>query len=184
MLSSTRRKFLKAAAATASLAAFRSSLFSAAPATSVQGWTTSKDRKFERIKAPQWHAATTNTSGGIQLDPSVRYQKILGFGAAFTDASCYWFAKLNDRERQALLSEFFGPAGLRLSVCRTCIGSSDYSTSAYSFDDSPEPDPDLKKFSIEHDRGYILPTLRGARGVNPNLYLFSSPGSPRGWMKP
>src|ERR1700692_3823883 len=122
MLSSTRRKFLKAAA-TASLAAFRSSLLWAAPATSVQGWTTSKDRKFERIKAPQWHAATTNTSGGIQLEPSVRYQKILGFGAAFTDASCYWFAKLKDQERQALLSEFFGPAGLRLSVCRTCIGS-------------------------------------------------------------
>ena len=184
MLSSTRRKFLKAAAAaTASLAAFRSSLLWAAPATGVQGWTTSKDRKFERIKAPQWHAATTNTSGGIQLDPSVRYQKILGFGAAFTDASCYWFAKLKDQERQALLSEFFGPAGLRLSVCRTCIGSSDYSTSAYSFDDSPEPDPDLKKFSIEHDRGYILPTLRAARGVNPDLYLFSSPWSPPGWMK-
>jgi glucosylceramidase len=148
MLSSTRRKFLKTTGATASLAAFRSSLLWAAPATGVQAWSTSKDRKFEPIKAPQWHAATTNSSGGIQLDPAVRYQKILGFGAAFTDASCYWFAKLNAPERQALLSEFFGPAGLRLSVCRTCIGSSDYSTSAYSFDDSPEPDPELKKFSI------------------------------------
>src|ERR1700682_5684592 len=141
MPASTRRKFLKTtAAATASLAAFRASLLWAAPATGVQAWSTSKDRKFERIKAPQWHPATANSSG-IQIDPLVRYQKILGFGAAFTDASCYWFAKLNDRERQALLSEFFGPAGLRLSVCRTCIGSSDYSTSAYSFDDSPEPDP-------------------------------------------
>src|ERR1700737_5549693 len=96
MRSSTRRKFLKtAAAATASLAAFRSSLLWAAPATGVQGWSTSKDRKFERIKAPQWHAATANPSGGIQLDPSVRYQKILGFGAAFTDASGYWFGKFN-----------------------------------------------------------------------------------------
>src|SRR3979490_1571801 len=107
MLSSTRRKVLKTAAATASLAAFRSSLLWAGPANGVQAWSTSKDRKFERITVPQWHPATTNTSGGIQLDPSVRYQKILGFGAAFTDASCYWFGKLNDRERQALLSEFF-----------------------------------------------------------------------------
>src|SRR4029077_2184158 len=123
MPSRTRREFLKTTAATASLAAFRSSLLWAAPATGVQAWSTSKDRKFERIKAPQWHPAATKTSGGIQLDLSVRYQKILGFGAAFTDASCYWFAKLNERERQALLSEFFGPAGLRLSVCRTCIGS-------------------------------------------------------------
>src|SRR5260370_9566160 len=184
MLPTPPGRFVKTAAgATAFLAAFRRSVVWAAPATGVQAWSTSKDRKFERIQAPQWHAATANPSGGIQLDPSVRSQKILGFGAAFTDASCYWFGKLNAQERQALLSEFFGPAGLRLSVCRTCIGSSDYSTSAYSFDDSPEPDPDLKKFSIEHDRGYILPTLRAARGVNPDLYLFSSPWSPPGCMK-
>src|SRR6202158_619613 len=110
MRSSTRRKFLQAAAAaTASLAAFRSSLLWAAPATGVQGWTTSKDGKFERIKAPQWHAATTSTSGGIQLDPSVRYQKILGFGAAFTDASCYLFDKLNDQQRRARLSDLLRP---------------------------------------------------------------------------
>src|SRR5260370_29100730 len=120
MLPSTRRKFLKTtAAATASLAAFRSSLLWAAPTTGVQAWSTSKDRKFERIKAPQWHPATTNTSGGIQLDPSLRYQKILRFGAAFTDSFSYWFGKLNAQERQALLSEFFGPTGLRRSVCRT-----------------------------------------------------------------
>lgn len=185
MLSSTRRNFLKttAAAATASLAAFKGSSLWAAPATGVQAWTTSKGRRFERIEAPRWRAATANSAGSIQIDPAVRYQKVLGFGAAFTDASCYWFAKLSSQERQALLSDFFGPAGLQLSVCRTCIGSSDYSTSAYSFDDSPEPDPDLKEFSIEHDRGYILPTLRAARGVNPDLFLFSSPWSPPGWMK-
>src|SRR5260370_21157677 len=83
MLLSTRRKFLKTtAAATASLAAFRSSLLGAAPATGVQAWSTSKGRKFERIEAPQWRPATTNTLGGIQLDPSVRYHKILVFGAA------------------------------------------------------------------------------------------------------
>src|SRR5260370_11861930 len=120
MLPTPPGRFVKpTAAAAASLAAFRSSLLWAAPEPGLQAWSTSKDRKFERIKAPQWHPATTNTSGGIQLDPSVRYQKILGFGAAFTDASCYWFGKLNAQERQALLSEFFGPTGLRRSVCRT-----------------------------------------------------------------
>jgi hypothetical protein len=34
------------------------------------------------------------------------------------------------------------------SVGRTCIGTSDYSTKMYSYDDSPEPDPELKHFSI------------------------------------
>jgi glucosylceramidase len=184
MSSSSRRNFLKTtAAATAFLATPKRSLLWAEPANGVQAWVTSPKRKFEKIAAPQWRTSTANSSASIQLDSSQRYQKILGFGAAFTDASCYMFSQLNDRERQALLAEFFGPSGLRLSVCRTCIGASDYSTSAYSFDDSPEPDPDLKKFSIEHDRAYILPTLRAARQINPDLYLFSSPWSPPGWMK-
>lgn len=184
MLSSTRRNFLKTTAvATASLAAFKSSLLWAVPTGGVQAWTTSKDRRFEPIEAPQWRVAAANSSGSIQIDPSVRYQKVLGFGAAFTDASCYWFGKLNAQERQALLSEFFGPSGLRLSVCRTCVGSSDYSASVYSFDDGPEPDHDLKRFSIAHDREYILPALRDARSLNPDLFLFSSPWSPPGWMK-
>jgi glucosylceramidase len=69
-----------------------------------------------------------------------------------------------------------------LNVCRTCIGSSDYATKAYSYCDG-EVDPELKRFSIEHDRAYILPILREARKMNPGLFLFSSPWSPPGWMK-
>jgi glucosylceramidase len=71
---------------------------------------------------------------------------------------------------------------LGLSVGRICVGSSDYSTKLYSFDDG-DADPDLTRFSIEHDREYILPMLRQARQVNPDLFLFSSPWSPPGWMK-
>ncbi len=85
--------------------------------------------------------------------------------------------------RSRLLGELFGPEGLRLSVGRTCIGSSDYSCSAYSFDDSSSPDPGLKDFSIEHDRAYILPALREALGMNRDLFFFSTPWSPPGWMK-
>jgi glucosylceramidase len=36
-------------------------------------------------------------------------------------------------------------------------------------------DPELKHFSIEHDRDYILPVLRAALGANPDLFLFRSP---------
>jgi glucosylceramidase len=69
-----------------------------------------------------------------------------------------------------------------LNVCRTCIGSADSAATVYSYDEG-DVDPDLTRFSIEHDREYILPILREARGVNPDLFLFSSPWSPPGWMK-
>jgi glucosylceramidase len=117
------------------------------------------------------------------LDPSAAQQEMLGFGAAFTDAACYMLNQLHADERAALMHELFAPGEMAMNVCRTCIGASDYSKSLYSFDDSEQDDPELKKFSIDHDRAYILPALRDARKVNPDLFLFSSPWSPPGWMK-
>ncbi|MCU1298276.1 MAG: hypothetical protein JWO91_2554 [Acidobacteriaceae bacterium] len=184
MISSTRRDFLRnSALAAAAFTVAKAGPLWAIPASLVRAWVTSKQRKFEEIKGLQWRAASTHSGSSIRLDPSERFQEILGFGAAFTDASCYLFDKMNPPERQALLADLYGPEGLRLSVGRTCIGASDYSTTAYSFDDSPEPDPELKRFSIEHDRSYILPTLRAARQLNPDLFLLSTPWSPPGWMK-
>jgi glucosylceramidase len=52
----------------------------------------------------------------------------------------------------------------------------------YSYNEG-DPDPELTRFSIEHDRGYVLPMLRAARKMNPDLFLFSSPWSPPGWTK-
>src|SRR5258708_19498448 len=63
------------------------------------------------------------------------------------------------------------------------MGASDYSRYPYNFDDSIEAATDLQKFSIQHDCDYILPTLREAQKVNQELFLFSSPWSPPGWMK-
>ena len=42
----------------------------------------------------------------------------------------------------------------------------------------------MKKFSIDHDKEYYPPMLRDARKQNPDMFLFSSPWSPPGWMKP
>jgi glucosylceramidase len=180
----TRRTFLKMGIATGlSFAAFRSWPLWAGQNSSVRAWSTSKNRRFEQLDTSHWRTPAISPQKLISVDPTTRYQRILGFGAALTDASCALLSQLSAQRRQALLSELFGSTGLRLSVGRTCIGASDYSTSAYSFDDSNEPDPELKKFSIEHDRSYILPVLRAAREVNPDLFLFSSPWSPPGWMK-
>ena len=183
----TRREFLKITAG-GSLAACNTSLLWGNVAVNVnvnkvRAWTTSKDRKFEELKAPEWRSTPSDGVAGIQIDPSQQYQDILGFGAAFTDASCYLFSQMPTKSRQALYSELFGNSGLRLSVGRTCIGASDYSINAYNFDESLDPDPDLTKFSIDHDRGYILPMLRAARETNPEMFLFSTPWSPPGWMK-
>jgi len=61
------------------------------------------------------------------------------------------------------LHELFAPEEMGFNVCRTCVGASDYSRTVYSFDESAEADPELKHFSIDHDKEYILPVLREAR---------------------
>ena len=146
-------------------------------------WVTSGRKRFESVESLKWKKSVGKAPGEtIELNPDQRFQEILGFGAAFTDASCYMFRQLPDEARGKLLHELFHPSEMSLDVCRTCIGASDYSTELFGYDEG-EPDPELRRFSVDHDKAYVLPTLREARKVNPDLFLFSSPWSPPGWMK-
>ena len=129
-----------------------------------------------------WKSGANLAGPVIELNPQKKYQEILGFGAAFTDAACYTFNRLESSEREKLFHELFHPAAMGLNVCRTCMGASDYSTEMFSYDEG-EPDPEMKRFTITHDQPYVLPMLREARKQNPDLFLFSSPWSPPGWMK-
>lgn len=183
MLIATRRSFLKfSAVGMAAAAAARLPLW-ADSQNKTQLWVTSKEKRFALVDTSALRQLGTKSIGSIHVDVAQRRQDILGFGAAFTDASCYLLSRMGRPDQDALLKELFGPTGLRFSVARTCIGASDYSTAAYSFDESQNPDPELTNFSIEHDRAYILPVLHAGRAVNPDLFLFSSPWSPPGWMK-
>jgi glucosylceramidase len=156
-------------------------------ARSPRAWLTAGNRRYEEITLPGWQQASGSTSTArdstIEVDASQTFQSMLGFGGAFTDSSCFLFSQMSAAQRRQLLLEFFSPEGLQFSVARTCIGSSDYSRSVYTFDDTPAPDPGLTHFSIEHDRAYILPILREAVGIRPDLFFFSTPWSPPAWMK-
>jgi glucosylceramidase len=180
-----RRTFLRLAASVA-VSTSRGTLLSAAPLSAgspVKAWRTSDHERFQSIPVPAWQATSGTSPTGIHLDPNQCYQEILGFGAALTEASCYLLHQAGAEVRTALLKESFGQEGLRLSLARTCIGSSDYSLHAYSYDDASVPDPDLKHFTIDHDRACILPSLLEAGRINPKLFFFSSPWSPPAWMK-
>jgi glucosylceramidase len=53
----------------------------------------------------------------------------------------------------------------------------------YTYDDSDTPDPDLTKFSIDHDRAYIIPVLKEILEINPRVTVMASPWSAPAWMK-
>lgn len=144
---------------------------------------TAASKRFAEEPPLNWQPRTASSADCIVLDPASAFQEILGFGAAFTDSACYTLNQLSPAAREKLLGELFLPSHIGLSVCRLCIGASDYAVKVYSYDEGNEPDPDLTRFSIDHDREYILPVLKLARSLNPRLFLFASPWSPPAWMK-
>lgn len=146
-------------------------------------WVTDDERRLTPMPPISWtKPGTAIDQDTIILAPDNKAQVMVGFGAALTDGACYLFSQLADDSRTALFHDLFHPTQMGLSVCRTTIGSSDNSRTVYSYNDG-DADPELKRFSIEHDRAYILPILRQARSVNPDMFLFASPWSPPGWMK-
>ncbi len=123
----------------------------------------------------------------IQVNDGVRYQTIEGFGASLTDSSAWLlWNKLSESQRHQTLEKLFDPQkGIGLGLLRQPMGASDFALEDYSYDDVPsgETDADLKKFSIEKDKRYIIPLLREALALNPQLKVIATPWSPPGWMK-
>jgi glucosylceramidase len=153
------------------------------PRPSVEVWLTLPDKSALLAKQPSL-PLQRGTSGTVAVDPGKRFQKMVGFGAAITDASAYLIQRrMNPRQRTALLRELFGTQGFAFT--RLTVGASDFSRSHYSYDDMPKgaTDPALAHFSIAPAREDVLPTARAARTINPNLAVMISPWSAPGWMK-
>jgi glucosylceramidase len=162
-------------------------LNAAAVPTQVEAWITTGDQSklLARGKDAAFGAAR-RSKVVIEVDPATRYQEMAGFGAAITDASAQLIQNLDAPRRAALMQELFGrEPGIGLSFTRLTIGASDFSTDHYSFDDMPagQTDPDLAHFSIEPNRAAVLPTVKAALAINPQLRVMASPWSAPGWMK-
>ncbi|RKN06464.1 glycosyl hydrolase [Streptomyces radicis] len=116
----------------------------------------------------------------ISVDSRVRHQPFTGAGASITEASASLIDQLPQGERDSLMTSLFsdGGDGIGLSYLRQPLGSTDFNSGPfYTFEDTPG------QFSIDRDRQQIIPLLRQATGLNPDLRLMGSPWSPPAWMK-
>lgn len=124
----------------------------------------------------------------ITVDPTQRFQTMDGFGASITDSSAHLLASLPAASRDAAMRSLFDPAsGIGVSFLRQPIGSSDFTAEAehWTYDDVAPGATDfpLEHFSIAHDAEHILPLLRQALALNPDLTIMATPWSPPAWMK-
>lgn len=160
-----------------------------APSPIVSIWTTSADgtRRLERgADLPLVAVGPASQGETVAVDPDRRYQSMVGFGAAMTDASADLIENtLPPASRDRLIEELFGSDGLAIAFLRVPIGASDFSARHYSLDDMPkgESDAALSHFAFTRETETQVAALLAARAVNPQLALMASPWSAPGWMK-
>jgi glucosylceramidase len=124
----------------------------------------------------------------IRVDATTQYQQMDGVGGSLTDSSAWLiWNKLSASQQTTLMQELFSPSkGIGISFLRQPMGATDFSASGnYSYDDLPagQTDPNLTNFSIAHDTTYIIPLIKQALSINPNIKVVALPWSPPAWMK-
>jgi glucosylceramidase len=119
----------------------------------------------------------------ITLNPKITYQKIIGFGGSFTEASATVLNQLSKANKDKILNAYFSEAGANYSLTRTHIASCDFSLNNYTYA-KVEDDFELKNFTIEEDKNDLIPMILQAKSISKDGFnLIASPWSCPPWMK-
>lgn len=136
-----------------------------------------------QVAAPKPGHTLKEVENSIFVDPTRRFQEMLGIGGAITDASAEVYAKLDKPTRAEFMKAYYDPKdGIGYTWARTTIHSSDFSSASYTY--IKEGDAALKTFSIDHDRKYRIPMIKDAiAAAGGSLPMFASPWSAPAFMK-
>lgn len=122
-------------------------------------------------------------TNSVKIDTNKKFQRILGFGGALTEASDYALSKIDqDEQKKVLVSYYDEEKGIGYSFARVHINSCDFSLENYSYVE--DGDMTLETFTLDRDEKYVLPLLRKVKGITNNkLNILASPWSPPNYMK-
>ena len=117
----------------------------------------------------------------ICVFPDVEYQKIGGFGGAFSEAASTTLDKLSSKNREKILKLYFDPEeGIGYNFGRVHINSCDFSLGNYTCVE--DGDETLHTFNIKRDEKSVIPMIKDAMKYN-DIEIFASPWSPPAYMK-
>lgn len=118
-----------------------------------------------------------------EVDPSLEYQNMIGFGGAFTEAAAVTLSKMSSNLRDEVIKSYYDKEeGIGYNIGRVHIHSCDFALGNYTYVE--EHDVELKTFNIDHDRELIIPLIEDAKKQSgEELTLLASPWSPPAWMK-
>jgi glucosylceramidase len=137
-------------------------------------------------KSAYWKVGTltevASGSAGVTVNESSTFQKWDGFGGTFNEVGWAMLQLLSESDRKLAIDLLFGVDGARFAFGRVPIGSSDYGLTRYTLNEKAG-DYAMESFSIEHDKGALIPYIQAALAVKPNIRFWASPWTPPAWLK-
>ena len=155
----------------------------------IEYWITNKDasQKLVRQSSGLSFNSKNNFYEYIEIDSTIKYQIIDGFGYTLTGGSASQINRLQPNIKQQLLEELFGKNenSISISYLRLSIGASDLNEFPFSYNDLQEGETDLQldKFSLSYDLDNLIPLIKEILKINPSIQFLGSPWSPPSWMK-
>lgn len=147
----------------------------------IEIYVTSKYEKYRHQIVP----VESNDQPDLEIlvDKSTKFQKIMGFGGAFTEAACYTLNRLSKANQDKLLNAYYDKdKGLSYNLGRIHMNSSDFSLGNYTYVE--DNDINLETFDISREFDFVIPTIKKAEGITKEkIKLLISPWSPPAWMK-
>lgn len=122
----------------------------------------------------------------LTFNDKQKYQKITGFGGAFTDSATFLINNVSHNLRMQIMNSYYAQDGNAYTMGRVPIASTDFSSGPYTYDDNNDkPDFDLKHFSLfPEDLHYKIPTIKLANKIAKKpIKLVATPWTAPAWLK-
>ena len=124
----------------------------------------------------------TSGTADLNVDKNTSYQRWDGFGGCFNEMGWDALSVVPDQVTNAMTLLFDPTAGAAFVYGRLPMGASDYAMSWYTLDDGTTPDYMMNNFSIARDEQKLIPFIKAALQVKPDLRLWASPWVVPAWM--
>ena len=131
-----------------------------------------------------WKTTAVTDSKSETVDVTVNEAAVAqtweGFGGSFNEMG--WNYLTTKELQDEAMGLCFGKEGCRFAWGRIPIGASDYAIDRYT-EDETAGDFTMEKFSIERDKQKLIPYIKAAQAVKPDIKFWASPWTPPTWMK-
>ncbi len=137
-------------------------------------------QKMDDLELYDYYNFRMNT---VSVNSDRKYQELIGFGGAFTEATAYTWANADEESKKEMVEAYFDKEkGLAYNLGRTTIGGCDFSLEPYSYIE--EGDYALETFDMSREEQWLIPLLKESEKVAGHpIKLLCAPWSPPAFMK-